>query len=677
MIASLETRVLNPVHSPNPLVTLTREEEMVCVMLPHLDQPQHREAMEMMYPRHEDGLNPWDQQETPLTDQALRRAMTMNKIRKEEMRCPVITTHMARLTSPPCTSPSCRCHLRAFTDIQWHPSETLPMGSFTCRVVSTDVYNLLTSECQEECRVMTSETLLACSVLSDRSPSKCEDALCVGQCRRVTFGCQHVGKNITPLTVLTAEYLSFRLGGNVLRAINPLPFEEWVTRYPLTRRLQIAEAREAVLLSGQLTRKDAKVKNMLKIETTTKMTDPRNISPRSDEFLSIMGPAISALEEAMHRRSPTDQSQIGVTSHPTTTADTQALLQAAGHRYAGDHLVKGLNNRERLAVVKQDLVGYGCYLETDYARFDRTISQPVLIQVQNFLFLVLLNVLDNPMIKEALQLALETYGKSDLGVLYFILGTRCSGDTWTSIGNGVINDFNTFVAMRHLPIDAWTSIHEGDDGVVAIVEEYRTCALAGMPVLEFLGFNVKLDVYNQLDDVSFCGRHFYTDGPEVYDHADLLRSLDKMHTTTSNMKDLPLLYAKACSYYYSDSNSPLLGAFCYAIISVLGDQLSFSAKKRALHTVRKDRWLTSDAVLRVDEKRPLGIITPASRVSCLRRAGIPIPAQLFYEASYLEMAHQGTLLQMPRIHREWNMRDDGLVWGDPRKWVREDTPTSS
>ena len=100
-----------------------------------------------------------------------------------------------------------------------------------------------------------------------------------------------------------------------------------------------------------LSKRDATVKNFLKIETSVKDIDPRNISPRSDRYLSFVGPFISALE----------------------------------HSYADlDFLVKGLSTEQRNTKLTY-LLNYDTYIETDYTRFDRHISQPIL---QLFEFLV-------------------------------------------------------------------------------------------------------------------------------------------------------------------------------------------------------------------------------------------------------------------------------------------------
>jgi hypothetical protein len=317
-------------------------------------------------------------------------------------------------------------------------------------------------------------------------------------------------------------------------------------------------------------------------------------------------------------------------------------------------------------VLREQLAGYENYIETDYSRFDRTISRDILESVQNKL-LLLPN--QDPLYKRALELTLFTSGSSSYGVRYQVDGTRCSGDAHTSLGNGLINAFNTFVCMRHINPEDWTSVHEGDDGIIAVRNGKLDDALAGLKLLQALGFVVKQDVFNQLDDVSFCGRHFYHDASVLFEHADILRSLDKFHTTTSNINDLPMIRAKAMSYYETDAATPLIGPLCYALIKAT-DHVSFGATKNALHVMGRDRWLVRDMSIQVNAVRPLHDITMAARISCARRTNLAVGLQLSLEAAYLQIAARNEILVVPRIHREWFIREDGHVHGDPAEWVR-------
>lgn len=336
-------------------------------------------------------------------------------------------------------------------------------------------------------------------------------------------------------------------------------------------------------------------------------------------------------------------------------------LRGAEPEGAAEVLVKGLDLPTRTAKVSRLLSGFPEYIETDYDRFDRSISLPYLF-VQDAILLSCIPD-PSPLFLAALEAAHETTGVSDYGAVYRIIGTRCSGDAHTSIGNGLINAFNFWLCC---PSSRF--LCEGDDGLIGTHNAQRDLTELGM--LSCLGFSAKIALFNQIDDTSFCGRHFYRQGGSVLDHADVYRSLDKFHTTVSNMRAKSLIYAKARSYYHTDANTPLIGPLCYALITALHDQLSFSQRKRALTTASKERWLTFDDRLQADlapVDRP--IITAEARVSVCRRTNIPPDVQIAYEKCYMQAAERKAILHWPKILRDWNIRPDGFIYGDPGKWV--------
>lgn len=308
------------------------------------------------------------------------------------------------------------------------------------------------------------------------------------------------------------------------------------------------------------------------------------------------------------------------------------------------------------------LKGYKAYLETDFSRFDRSISLPALMQIQDVLFR--LSSAD-PLFRQCLTFAYRTSGSSRHGVKYSITGSRCSGDAHTSIGNGFINAVTTYICMRHLHRESWTSIHEGDDGVIATMEPEES--LRGLNLMRLMGFDLKCDLYYQLDDVSFCGRHLYETPDSVKSHADVLRSLDKFHTTVSNMKAISLVYAKSLSYNHTDHDTPLIGPLTYAICEVLHKRVSFSQIKRGVQSINRQRWMSD---IKATNKARKPNITWQARVSVARRTGLSPSYQKWLESHYMLMIDRDSLLHLPKINSEWLVREDGMVWGDPTAFIR-------
>lgn len=283
------------------------------------------------------------------------------------------------------------------------------------------------------------------------------------------------------------------------------------------------------------------------------MTDPRNISPRTDAFLATLGPYIAALEKAS---------------------------------YDCPFLVKGLNLPQRHSKMTP-LLSFKHFLEIDYSRFDMTLSAGWLREVEETILTYNFPEEDHPMLYKALKLARNTYGIADNGWFYKVSGTRCSGDAHTSIANGLINAFNTWVTLRHLPLGAWTSFHEGDDGIIGVAEEFVGQAHFLTQNLASAGFTVKLLYHDSLELASFCGRFFAEVDDKLTSYCDPIRTLAKFNTTLSALDSKQLLRAKALSYHHTDGRTPIIGQLCRTIIKLTeGVKMSRAVVK----TEARNRW---------------------------------------------------------------------------------------
>ena len=98
---------------------------------------------------------------------------------------------------------------------------------------------------------------------------------------------------------------------------------------------------------------------------------------------------------------------------------------------------------------------------------------------------------------------------------YSVTGTRMSGDICTSLGNGFSNlVMNLFVASK-----CGASIKgfvEGDDGI------FSWDVMPDETYFTRMGFNIKLECYEQPSLASFCGR--------VFDPQDLQQVRDRKST---------------------------------------------------------------------------------------------------------------------------------------------------
>lgn len=364
----------------------------------------------------------------------------------------------------------------------------------------------------------------------------------------------------TPLRELVEEFMGTQQMAWLREVVEPMPFEQWVKRYPVARQAELRAARDSVDQVG-ICEKDAAVRNFLKLETTDKFTDPRNISPRPDAFLALVGPYIAAIERAAHH---------------------------------APFLVKGKKPAQRVKGLEW-LEEYSHYVEVDYTRFDQTINEHILSALELRVLTAAFPRSEHPAFNEAMRLTLMTSGSSDYGVAYKRRGGRCSGDAHTSIGNGLLNCFLTWVCLRQHD-GMWKSVHEGDDGIIAFRGIEPDVVMDDLNFLSVLGFQAKLKCTTALSEVIFCGRRFIASTKGLRDIADVTRTLKKFHASMSVGDPKCLLLAKAMSYNCTDSDTPVIGALSEAIIGVLKPQVHMGSRKmrRALADTARSRWLFGD-----------------------------------------------------------------------------------
>lgn len=401
-------------------------------------------------------------------------------------------------------------------------------------------------------------------------------------------------------------------------SLEPLSLEDWCARYPLTRQEQLKQANDRVKTFGW---KPAHliVKNFLKIETSDNGTDPRNISPRSDEFLASVGPFVSALEHVC-------------VDHPALVKGLDLVkrdMKLGGDLNPGCHFAEGLNC-------------FSDFFETDYSRFDLSISA-AFISVVERVFLAS-PFLGSPDFLRLLPWLVQTVGLNDLDLTYTVLGTRCSGDCHTSIMNGLINHFNTWLCLFNLPTGSWISFHEGDDALIASRSVSPDTIVHNLHLMPVLGFQLKLDVFTDVNLTSFCGRHLFNDDLVLSSHCDLLRSLVKFHTICADGDSQALLLAKSLSYYYTDKHTPVVGTLCHVIISLLLPVVNPRRLRRAMSHLMSDFWFreTHSGFVYLDTY-PRVKPTPHCRLSVSTRSGITVDHQIELERYYMSWLTLGYL----------------------------------
>lgn len=312
-------------------------------------------------------------------------------------------------------------------------------------------------------------------------------------------------------------------------------------------------------------------------------------------------------------------------------------------------LVKGLSLDERnMRLRGRDSDGhllfdgidsYDKFYETDYSRFDLSISASYIRCVERiFLASPFLSELDY---HRMLPWLVQTVGLSDLDLTYTVLGTRCSGDAHTSIMNGLINHFNTWLCMSEVPRSSWVSFHEGDDALIASRGIPKDQVIHNLHLMPVLGFQLKLDVYDYVGDTSFCGRMVFENECVIDSHCDLIRTLTKFHTVCADGDAAALLLAKSMSYYHTDRSTPVLGTLCWVLITMLTPLVNPRRLRRAFDNLMSDYWFRQTHSCSLNDDRPFVEPDVAARVNVSRRCGISIDMQHQYESYYKTWLEDG------------------------------------
>lgn len=282
------------------------------------------------------------------------------------------------------------------------------------------------------------------------------------------------------------------------------------------------------------------------------------------------------------------------------------------------------------------LLNYDTYVETDYSRFDMTISLDWIKVVQDRILTAFFP--EDHLFQTALTMASKTKGVSECGLTYDVAGTRCSGDAHTSIANGILNSFNTdclfsdIIEEERTSDPRFMSVHEGDDGVIALGADDAHLA-ARVYSMDVFGFVVKAFITQDINMVSFCGRFLCDVNGGISSFCDPYRTLAKLNVTLSQGKLKPLLLAKMMSYSYTDGNTPIIGPIAKSLVTLMKSDGQV-VTKRVFRKALAERYLFRD--LKVDFKDQ-GPVIEGLRAPFALRTGISPADQIRYEEYFTDI----------------------------------------
>lgn len=153
------------------------------------------------------------------------------------------------------------------------------------------------------------------------------------------------------------------------------------------------------------------------------------------------------------------------------------------------------------------------------------------------------------------------------GVKYKADSTILSGSSLTSILGTLTNSFIMYVSYRYRygPDEAWEKLgmYGGDDGISFDLDPHIVVRTAGK-----FGLLCEAEAVQAGLPVKFLGRVYLDLWTSDQSMADVQRQFRKLHLTASPniVPDWMVLYRKATGYRVTDPNTPLLTAWCDAVI---------------------------------------------------------------------------------------------------------------
>lgn len=228
--------------------------------------------------------------------------------------------------------------------------------------------------------------------------------------------------------------------------------------------------------------------------------------------------------------------------------------------------------------------------ETDFSRFDGTHSF-ALYKLELALLLHCYDPMWHATITKIHHSMTSASARMSLGTMYTIGGSRLSGSADTSCMNSVDNAFVSYCAYRDMgyeSVDAYSrlGLYGGDDGLTGDVNPSileRVCS--------DLGLKMKAISRPSHCSTSLLGRKYPRPHSSPGHMADLPRQLSKLHICPSRDPRIAQnpwigLYNKASGYIATDRDTPILGAWCKAVLRLAPESARQEMLDLQQYTVR-------------------------------------------------------------------------------------------
>jgi len=319
-------------------------------------------------------------------------------------------------------------------------------------------------------------------------------------------------------------------------------FEDWIKRtgYSDGRCKELRDIYEKIDIQairfGKIPFKYRRVKCFVKDEAYATYKHARGIWSRSDAFKCLFGPFTKAIEDVLY-------------THPSFIKHVPVANRG---RYIYDKLFR------RTAT----------YIATDYTAFESHFTSKLMAACENRLYKYLFSGHpERKMLCHLLKVLGSKNSCSFKRVNVTVPARRMSGEMNTSLGNGFTNLMVFLYVQTQLGNSDFDCVVEGDDllgtfkGTTPTSSDYAS-----------MGFNVKIETHQNLNEASFCGLIFdpsnYVVVPDPFKIIMKTGWTSKFYRNASDKTKMELLRSKALSCMHQYPGVPIVTEFSKYLLRV-------------------------------------------------------------------------------------------------------------
>lgn len=292
----------------------------------------------------------------------------------------------------------------------------------------------------------------------------------------------------------------------------------------------------------------------------------------------------------------------------------------------------------------------GVYMATDYSAYERHFTKELMESCEFVLYNRLFSKIQGGSFILTIMNEVLT-GRNNIQNKYFsakIDARRMSGEMNTSLGNGFSNLMIMFFMCHELGIEEPKGVVEGDDGLFCFIGTHpRTSDFTRA------GFDIKLQVYDNVYEAGFCGQLFDVETfcvlTDPYKVITMFGWTTERYKHAGNKTLLKLLRCKALSVAHQYPGCPIIGKLAQFGLRVTRsfDAKSFVNRRKDLDTFQREKLITAFAAAK-DPRDLYREPQLSTRLLFEELFGIPVSTQLKCE-EYLDSLRNIEELDMPLI----------------------------